>query len=158
MIYVKPVPVLLPANKWFGTMWPDCCNSISAETETAYLVCPFEKYDPTLIAVDPETTEYRKYLIKLFVGENGLYATPYFTESAFGTWRPGGAYVLLPVGPCWGYGCGYRLNIGNTAVPLYDFWMYATEPKEELWGFLREDDCWVTKIDESKYGFSSKEV
>lgn len=132
-MYVKAVPVLVPADDLFSLVIPSCSNTISAIYETAYLVCPSRKTAPDILAVDPETSELRSRIVKLFVGDNGLYATPCFPESDFGCWKPGGAYIIVPVKSRIAYGCGYELMINNTAVPLYDFWDKPQEPKEFLW-------------------------
>ena len=138
MDYVKPVRVLIPAKKGFKELYPYCCNSISVDTDTAYLVCPFDTGDPSLIKVNLETTKYRKYLIRLFEGGDGLYATPYFAESAFGAWEPGGAYILLPVWWGNGYACGYDFRIQTVAIPLYDHWARVEEPKEVDWSIFKD--------------------
>lgn len=136
MLYVRPVLVLAPADELFGLIIPNCNNTVSTIFNTAYLVCPpSEKDAPDVFAVDLENAECRSRIVKLFVGESGLYATPYFAGSDFGCWRSGGAYILVPLEPRLEYGCGYGLKINNTAVPLYDFWEQAEEPKEASWLF-----------------------
>lgn len=133
MMKVKPVPVLVPANDLFGLVIPSCGNTISPIFETAYLVCPSDHMGCDLLTIDPETSPLRSRLVKLFVGEQGLYAAPCFRESDFGCWKPGGAYIIVPVASWPTFGCGYKFSIRNTAVPLYDFWDKAMEPEEFPW-------------------------
>lgn len=92
---VKPVPILGPANSFFGLSTPSYCNVTSPESDTAYLVCPKGKFGPDITSVGPETREHRKRTVKLFIGEEGLYTTPCFAKEAFDLWAPGEAYILL---------------------------------------------------------------